>query len=111
MSFQSEAAVEISVLAIADKVVTVRVAGELDLAGAPQLEALLMREISAGKQVVLDLSELAFIDCSGLHAILSAAAEARRNGGELKRTPSLRHQTRRLLDLARVQDALPVVPA
>jgi anti-anti-sigma factor len=90
--------------------VRVRVEGELDLADAPGLEELLKHEISAGNEVVLDLCDLTFMDCAGLHAILAAADEAHCNGGELKMTGSLRAQVRRLIELAHVQDAFDSIP-
>jgi anti-anti-sigma factor len=102
--------VEIDVVVLGDRVVRVRVEGELDLAGSPELEGRLKAEILAGNEVVLDLSKLAFIDCSGLHAILSAAQEARENGGKLRRTLALSHQVRRVIEFAGAQDALEVSP-
>jgi anti-anti-sigma factor len=110
MSSPPAASVAIEVVATCDRVVRVKVAGELDLASAPGLEELLRRELSAGGQVVLDLSGLEFMDCSGLHAILSATRHARRNGGQLKRTAALPKQARRLLELAGAENALAVSP-
>jgi anti-anti-sigma factor len=106
MSSPPAASVAIEVVATCDRVVRVKVAGELDLASAPGLEELLRRELSAGGQVVLDLSGLEFMDCSGLQAILVAAREARRAGAELKRTAVLPKLVHRLLELADVD--LPV---
>jgi len=61
----------------------VQVAGELDIATAPQLERTLCKpELRAGL-VVLDLRELAFIDSSGVHAIGNASRSARDAGGRL----------------------------
>jgi anti-anti-sigma factor len=102
--------VEIDVAVLGEHVVRVRVEGELDLASSPELEDRLKTEILAGNEVVLDLSRLAFIDCTGLHAILSAAHEARQNGGKLRRTRALSHQVRRVIELAGAQDALELSP-
>lgn len=58
----------------------VRVAGELDLAAAPQLEATLqVAQLNASK-VVLDLRALSSIDPAGARVIAAAAARARPNG-------------------------------
>lgn len=110
MSSPSGAQVLSHVVAIGHGVVRVQVEGELDLASSPQLEHLLEREISAGNDVMLDLSRVEFIDCSGLRAILWAASESRCNGRQLKRTSASSAQVRRLIEMAGVGDALPVVP-
>ncbi|MBE2315566.1 STAS domain-containing protein [Solirubrobacter sp. CPCC 204708] len=44
--------------------------GELDLAGAPELTAALNEAQSGGRALTLDLSELEFIDSSGLGALV-----------------------------------------
>jgi anti-anti-sigma factor len=59
----------------------VHVAGALDIATSPQLEQAL-RDTPA-RLVVLDLRELGFMDCAGVHAILEASASARRDGRRL----------------------------
>jgi anti-sigma B factor antagonist len=52
----------------------VAVAGELDLAGAPELECELIRAVAIdGERAVLDLTGCEFLDSSGLEAILHAA--------------------------------------
>lgn len=56
-----------------------RVAGELDLSTAPQLNEAL-GAIAEDGAVTLDLSELTFIDSSGLHAIVAYARAANGNG-------------------------------
>jgi anti-sigma B factor antagonist len=61
----------------------VQVAGELDLATSPQLRRTLGEAQKAAGLVVLDLRELSFIDSSGVHVILDAARDARRNAGRL----------------------------
>ena len=109
MSSPSGAQVVSHVVAISHRAVRVVVEGELDLASSLQLEALLGREISAGHDVVLDLSRVEFMDCSGLRAILCAARASRCNGRQLKRTASSSAQVRRLIEVAGVADALPVV--
>jgi anti-sigma B factor antagonist len=59
----------------------VHVGGELDIATTPQLERTL--DASQARLVVLDLRELAFLDSSGMHAIINAAIRARRAGRRL----------------------------
>ena len=59
----------------------VHVAGALDIATTPQL-ARTLRESDA-RLVVLDLRELEFMDCSGVHAIVDASRRARQLGRRL----------------------------
>ncbi len=61
----------------------VHTAGELDIATAPQLERTLRETQLQARLVVLDLRELAFMDCYGMHAIVSAGARARLAGRRL----------------------------
>ncbi len=61
----------------------VHVAGELDIATTPQLERTLRERESQARLVVLDLRELAFMDCSAVHAIVNASIRARRDGRRL----------------------------
>ena len=55
----------------------VRVAGELDITSAPQLERVLRDAEQSPHMVILDLRELSFLDTSGVHVILGAAVRAR----------------------------------
>lgn len=59
----------------------VHVAGALDIATSPQLDRAL-RECRA-RLVVLDLRDLGFMDCAGVHAIVDASVSARRDGRRL----------------------------
>jgi anti-sigma B factor antagonist len=52
---------------------TLMLAGELDLATASDLDASILRACRDGaKQVVLDLSDLVFVDSTGLRAVIAA---------------------------------------
>jgi anti-sigma B factor antagonist len=51
---------------------TLVLAGDLDLATSPELEARVEQLCTEGRELVLDLSELSFIDSTGLLAILKA---------------------------------------
>jgi anti-sigma B factor antagonist len=61
----------------------VHVAGDLDMATTPQLERTLRETQVQARLVVLDLRELAFMDCSGVHTIVNASIRARQIGGRL----------------------------
>jgi anti-sigma B factor antagonist len=55
----------------------VRAVGALDVATTPQLERTLLGSARDAELVVLDLRELAFMDSSGVHAIVNASVRAR----------------------------------
>jgi anti-anti-sigma factor len=61
----------------------IRVTGALDIATTPQLERTLRGPEAHGQLVVLDLTDLASINSSGVHAIVDASVRARHAGSEL----------------------------
>ena len=61
----------------------VSVAGELDIETAPELEQTLHKSQQLAHLTVLDLRELAFMDCAGVHAIVDASLRGRRDGRRL----------------------------
>jgi anti-anti-sigma factor len=61
----------------ADGAVRLTLIGELDLSVTDRLRGRLDQLGRSQRRVRLDLSQLEFIDCSGLRAILNALAEAR----------------------------------
>jgi anti-sigma B factor antagonist len=61
----------------------VHVAGELDIATAPQLERTLRETQQQARLVVLDLRELTFMDSAAVHTIVTASINARQHGRRL----------------------------
>jgi anti-sigma B factor antagonist len=61
----------------------VAVAGELDLASAPELERTLYPLEQPGTEVTLDLRDLSFMDLAGLHALIGARLAATEAGSSL----------------------------
>ena len=88
--------------------VRVEVGGELDLITAPHLTDALNRELDLGRDVLLDLSAVSFIDSAGLHAIILAARRATARGQNLALHPVLPRQTRRLFEITNLHRLLPV---
>jgi anti-anti-sigma factor len=84
----------------------IRLRGELDIDSAPDLERVLLRSRPARQRVVLDLSELEFMDSTGLRVLLRARAVADDGGWEvvLRDVPPT---IRRLFDMTGVHEALP----
>ena len=69
-----------------DGVVVVRPIGELDLATAPQLRAILQELRQQKASVLIDLKDLTFLDSTGLRLIWDADAAARADGMDLTLT-------------------------
>jgi anti-sigma B factor antagonist len=82
--------------------------GELDLSTIPRMESRLFGELRSKAGVVVDLTELSFIDSSGL-AILIAAFRATGNGGSPMHTVvAPGSQVERVIRLAGIDRAIPV---
>ncbi|HEY2334181.1 MAG TPA: STAS domain-containing protein [Solirubrobacterales bacterium] len=90
---------------------TIALIGEADLTGTPEIEAAL-KEACAGEPglTVLDLRKLAFIDSSGLHALLKGHQLHRARGQELRIIPGPA-SIQRLFELTGMSDVLPFCDA
>ena len=82
--------------------------GELDLASAPVLKDRLERLRADKRSVRLDLSQLQFIDSSGIHLLIAAASDAR-DGWQFEVDPNLPPQVERVLELVDARNL--VLPA
>ncbi len=93
-----------------DHGVRVEVAGELDIASAPELEAELVGRLAdpACREIVLDLTQVTFIDSSGLRSLLLGEREATASGSRLQIIPGT-GQVLRVIELADVADRLNLV--
>ena len=83
---------------------SIRLAGELDMSTAAELDEVLGMAVEHGGAVTIDLSELTFMDSTGINAFLRAAMSLRGRGclilhGEQDRV-------RRVLDLVRLDGSL-----
>lgn len=82
----------------------VRVLGEIDLVTAPQLRSYLDDLIAdADGAILLDLAEVTYIDSTGLCAVLTADAELKHQGRDL-RVVKASVQVRRLFELCGITD-------
>ena len=92
-----------------DRVSTVRVRGEIDLAAAERLEQALKSVQDAPSEVtILDLREVTFLDSTGLRTITSADARARKDGHELRIVRGS-DQVQKLLHVTGMDKILPLV--
>ncbi len=88
--------------------VWIRLTGELDLGCSAQLKQTLREAVATQRLIVVDLSGLAFMDSTGLHAIIDADNRARLRGSKLVliRGPA---QIDRLFGLVGIRDRLEIV--
>ncbi len=79
--------------------------GELDMAHAAQLEGA-VRELCAegAREIVVDLGAIAFIDSSGLRALLGAMSFCREHECAYLLAPTLPQPVRRLFEVAGVDN-------
>ena len=64
---------------------TIALAGEIDLANAADVERELARaESTNATEIVIDLSELTFMDSTGIRLLITAHARSREDGGRLR---------------------------
>jgi anti-sigma B factor antagonist len=84
----------------------VAIQGELDIYTAPALRDLLQNVISEGAQdLLLDLTDMAFIDSTGLGVIVGALKRVRERGGNLVlRAPT--PAVRKVLDITGLSEII-----
>ena len=80
--------------------------GELDLAGVGDFGAVLRERLEAGP-VLLDLSELTFMDSSGVRALDAVLGEARRERRAFAVRRAMHDNVRQVLEMTALYDALP----
>jgi anti-sigma B factor antagonist len=85
----------------------VAVRGELDLASAGQFVVALQDEL-ARAPVLLDLSELSFLDSSGLRAVDAVLRDVGREGWSLAVCAELADPVRQVLELTGMIGLLPI---
>ena len=84
----------------------VSVAGELDISTGPALRELLAAAISDGpRTILLDLSEVKFVDCYSIGLII-AASNAARDLGRLLRVDGVDRMTKDLFNVLGLQSLL-----
>ena len=93
-----------------DRITIVALRGELDLSTIPRLEGSLFGEIEAGRNVVVDLTPLSFIDSSGIGLLIKAHLGAEKNAALLHVVVAPGSQVDRVFDLTGIGNAIPLFP-
>jgi anti-sigma B factor antagonist len=79
---------------------TITVSGEIDLSMADDLDAAIRAaEDTQMGQIVVDMSDLAFLDSTGLSVLLKASVRSREDGNRISFVPSKHETVTRLIAL------------
>lgn len=89
---------------------TIVLSGEIDLLGAPKIEAALKDVPADSELIVIDLRGLTFIDSSGLHALATGQQLCLARGQELRIIPGPPN-VQRLFEITGMNDVLPFCDA
>jgi anti-sigma B factor antagonist len=79
----------------------VRLSGEVDLDGSPAVRKILLKCIARKKDVVVDLSEVQYIDSSGIASLVEALQAANKSGTGFG-LAAIGGQVGRVIELARL---------
>jgi anti-sigma B factor antagonist len=90
-----------------DAVTVIKVAGELDLMTADTLSRRTREVCRPGDQVIFDLTETTFLDCSGLRSLLRTHEHMRRLGGAV-RLSGLQPGPAKIIAISQTDRCLPV---
>lgn len=85
----------------------VGVAGELDTFGAAGFRDSLS-QLGGAERVVIDLTDLTFVDSAGLHALFAATRISKDSGGEVVFVVPASSPVRRVIEIAQLADMAPV---
>jgi anti-sigma B factor antagonist len=83
----------------ADGAARVTLVGELDIAVADSVEERLRELREQGQRARLDLSQLDFIDSSGVRTVVLGLKHARQSGHELEVDPQVSPTVARMIDI------------
>ena len=97
----------LTVTAGGDGRTTVSAAGELDLSAADAFAAAVRDALAAGA-VVIDLSEVTFMDSAGVRALNTALRESAQHGHELRVGADMQNPVVQVLEMTGMMGLLPM---
>ncbi len=89
--------------------VVVKLSGDVDLENCAAVRGLLLDGVSHGKDLLVDLSDVSYLDSSGIASLVEALQIAAKNGTELKLF-SASDQAMRVFELARLDKVFVIHP-
>ena len=92
-------------------VVVLDVGGEIDIATSPELHEFLTALIENGPELlIVNLSDVSFIDSTGLGVLVAAVRDVRAGGGDLRLVVTQPHIIK-LLELTGLDEVFSVLPS
>lgn len=98
----------ISLAAADERSVRVEVRGELDLSTSPELGDALRHELDGGRSVIVDLSQVTFIDSTALNTLIAALRSCESNGCSLAVSPTLPPQVTKVFKITGLDSVIPL---
>lgn len=81
--------------------IVVALTGDVDLQSSPAARTVLLDAVSRGRPIFVDLSDVTYIDSSGIASLVEALQDARKRGSRFALV-SVSEAARRVLQLARL---------
>jgi len=88
--------------------VILRLRGEIDLSNAEELQARIERMVADAREVVVDLSDVLFIDSRGLRLLHRLGTMLAENGATLELVAPVDSVARDVLEITRMSDEIPI---
>lgn len=88
----------------------IHVAGEIDLSNAPELQTLLLDAIGEDPRIVVDLTDVSFLDACGLGVLVSAKRRAERAGGLMYLT-CVHGACKRVIEVCKLDEWFQIYPS
>lgn len=104
------AAPVIQVVDATDEIVALDLEGEFDISAAPEVTEHAQRALGAGKHLIVNISDVTFIDSSMLHVLFAAEAAAQKAGRAFVLQFGTHAAVERVLEVTGADKALPTAP-
>ncbi len=89
--------------------VVVALAGEIDMENAPQVRRALLDNLKQKRDILVDLSQVTYIDSSGIASLIEGLQAARKQKNDLVLV-SVSQRAHRVLELARLDKVFTIQP-
>lgn len=89
--------------------VVIALTGEIDMENAPQVRRALLDNMKQKRDILVDLSQVTYIDSSGIASLIEGLQAARKQKNDLALV-SVSQRARRVLELARLDKVFAIHP-
>jgi len=90
-----------------DNITIIRLSGYIDLSNSPILRKKLAEAINNNANILIDLSEVTYMDSSGLATLVEAMQKLNKNKGSLK-ISGLTGEVKNIFEIARLNDVFSI---